>query len=213
MQAIKGDFAEGGWWVISLLFGSRTKEEDAAWKALVGKPREKAMYQWVFEAKQILDEHSPQDIAKLLQQDKKIKNKPSIKILKILYSYLDHFLVIQRQHRHYSRSYITESLPSVTKSIIGDDMDSFHFMQMASNELKKKGNRHVYKLIKLYNENLNFVNFGGIVKQGNIIRVDDLKTKIQAARPPRIDSNPTLDTNHSALDIPAFNLNNYSTQH
>lgn len=83
------------------------------------------MFQWVFEVKQILDNYQPQDIMNLLKEDKKIKNKPNLKIIKILYSYVDHFLVIHRQHRHFSRSVLTESLASVTKSIIGDDMDSF----------------------------------------------------------------------------------------
>lgn len=50
----------------------------------------------------------------MVREDKKNKQKPTLKLIKVLYSYLDHFLVIHREHRHFSRSMMTESLPSHT---------------------------------------------------------------------------------------------------
>ena len=67
----------------------------------------------------------------------KEKDKPQLKNLKILEAYLDYFQVIYREFRHYSRAFNTESLVSVTQSVIDEDEDDTNFKKVI--DKKKKG--------------------------------------------------------------------------
>lgn len=124
LQAIKGDYTEGGWWMKFLNF-IRTKEDDKIWKTLKGISREKAMYMYNYSVKETMDKFTIDEMVKIMKEDESNFSKlPKVKEIKTLLSYLDHFLIIQREHRHIEKSLMTESLPSITKSVIFDDFDS-----------------------------------------------------------------------------------------
>ena len=116
-QATKGDYDENAnKGLLSLFYSGPNNNEKEAWKKRKGTPREVAMFHWTYQVKKILEPFSSEDVISNCKLDKTIKEKPTEKSIKQLQSYLDHFQVIYRENRHYTRSIRTETLQSVTKS-------------------------------------------------------------------------------------------------
>jgi acyl-CoA-binding protein len=82
-QATKGDFDENAHKGLLSMFSGPNNFEKIAWKKHKGMPREVAMHNWVFETKKITDLFSTEKLCNICRDDKRLREKPSIKSLKI----------------------------------------------------------------------------------------------------------------------------------
>jgi acyl-CoA-binding protein len=123
-QATKGDYAKNTVQGLLSIFSGPNNLEKVAWQKQNGTPREEAMHNWVYDVKKLIDPLYLDKLNARCVVDARLKEKPTIKSLKVFYSYLDHFVVIHREYRHFTRSQITETLQSVESAYNEDGEDN-----------------------------------------------------------------------------------------